>query len=242
MEQVLILAFFKWWSIFFSITGHVVDGHPTFSRQIYVCTKGLENTNYNQWTNLVKYKVIPGFFVLSLIFLGLLIIHILRTHLSTLFGWLILSAIFMLFVFYFFTCLIKMVTTPKELKWGCEVSGLIIQYSYISYVLWLCSMSFFLWKNFRKVTPPDITGHQYAWGCQHPNFKWYCMFSLGLPLIITIVTIFLQHSSNILREDYIKPGISDGDCFFSGQLPTFLYFHVIHTSAMVIYLHFSHWN
>ena len=73
-----------------------------------------------------------------------------------------------------------------------------------------------------------------AWGCQHPHFKWYSMFSLGLPLIMTIITLCLQQSSDFLGEDFIKPGIGNGSCFFNESLPTFLYFHIINASAMVI--------
>lgn len=185
---------------------------------------------------MVQERIIPAFFILSLIFLGLLVVHIWRTQRSKLFGWLMLSAIFMLFTFYFFTCLIKLVT-PDQLRWGCEVSGLIIQYSYMSSILWLSSMSFFMWKSFRRMTPANVGGQQqHTWGCQHPHFKWYAIFSWGLPLIMTIVTLILQHSRKFLGEGYVQPEIGIESCFLGSDLSKLLYFHIINAPALVILL------
>ena len=146
-----------------------------------------------------------------------------------------LSAIFMLFTFYLFTCLIKFVT-PDKLGFGCEVSGLIIQYSYMSSILWLTSMSFFMWKSFRRITPANArTQPQVSWGCQHPHFKWYALFSWGLPLIMTTVTLILQHGKKLLGDSYVKPniGADDGHCFLGTEMSTLLYFHIINFPALV---------
>ena len=87
--------------------------------------------------------------------------------------------------------------------------------------------------DFRDINPPDTIGHEYAWGCQHPHFKWYCLFSYGLPFVITLATLFLQYSNDLLGED-LKPGIGDGTCFFGSSFPEFLYFKVINGLALVI--------
>ena len=198
---------------------------------MYGCANYFSNADYNKWQKEVSKKVIPAFFFISIIFLGLLMLHIWRTQRPKLFGWLMLSTITMLFVFYIFNSLIKVVVNPS-MKGFCEVSGLIIQYSYMSSVLWLSSMSFLMWKTFRKMTPANVTGQQYAWGCQHPNFKWYAIFSWGLPLIMTIVTLILQHSK--LGKSYVSPNIGDYHCFLGDGLPTLLYFHIINAPALVI--------
>ena len=142
-----------------------------------------------------------------------------------------LSAITMLFVFYVFNSIIKW-TVHQDIKSVCEVSGLIIQYSYMSSVLWLSCMSFLMWKTFRKMTPANVTGPQYSWGCQHPSFKWYAIFSWGLPLIMTIVTLILQHSK--LGKSYVSPNIGANQCFLGDGLPTLLYFHIINAPALVV--------
>ena len=160
-------------------------------------------------------------------------VHIWRTQRSKLFGWLLLSAVTMLFVFYVFNSIIKLVS-PKTFKDGCEISGLIIQFSYMSSVLWLSCMSFLMWKTFRTMTPANVTGQKYTWGCQHPSFKWYAIFSWGLPLIMTIVTLILQHSK--LGESYVSPniGVDNGHCFLGSGLPTLVYFHIVNAPALVI--------
>ena len=89
-----------------------------------------------------------------------------------------------------------------------------------------------MWKTFRKMTPANVTGQKYTWGCQHPSFKWYAIFSWGLPLIMTIVTLILQHSE--LGEPYVLPKIGVDHCFLGAGLPTLLYFHIINAPALVI--------
>ena len=198
---------------------------------MYGCSKYFSNSDYNRWQQEVSLKVIPALFFISILFLGLLMVHIWRTQRSKLFGWLLLSAVTMLFVFYVFNSIIKLVS-PKTFKDGCEISGLIIQFSYMSSVLWLSCMSFLMWKTFRTMTPANVTGQKYTWGCQHPSFKWYAIFSWGLPLIMTIVTLILQHSK--LGESYVLPKIGDDHCFLGSGLPTLVYFHIINAPALVM--------
>ena len=198
---------------------------------MYGCANYFSNSDYSKWEQEVHLKVIPALFFISILFLGLLMVHIWRTQRSKLFGWLLLSAVTMLFVFYVFNSAIKLVVDP-DIKSICEISGLIIQFSYMSSVLWLSCMSFLMWKTFRKMTPANVAGQKYTWGCQHPSFKWYAIFSWGLPLIMTIVTLILEHSK--LGESYVAPNIGVDHCFLGSGLPTLLYFHIINAPALVI--------
>ena len=103
-----------------------------------------------------------------ILFLGLLMVHIWGTQRSKLFGWLLLSAVTMLFASNVFSSIINLLS-PKTLKGGCEISGLFIQFSYMSSVLWFSCMSFLMWKTFRKMTPANVAGQKYTWCCQN----WY---------------------------------------------------------------------
>ena len=230
-----VQAGFVVFDIFFPLTVHYIDENTTmYSQQVILCGKHLENTNFNRWQGLVSLKVIPGLFIVSLIFLGLLITHIWRTQRSKLFGWLMLSSVVMLFIFYLFNCVIRL-ASKEQLKGGCEVSGLIIQFSYMSSILWLSCMSFFMWKTFRKMTPVNVTAKPYTWGCQDPSYKWFAIFSWGLPLVMTIVTLILQHTG-FDTEKYVSPNIGVEHCFLGKNLPTLLYFHIINAPALVIIL------
>ena len=216
-----------------------VDDNGTYfyTQEVYICQKYLENTNFNLWQLYVQERAIPALFILSLVSLGLLVAHVWRTQRAKLFGWLMLSAIFMLFIFYLFTCLIKFVTPVQLTRFGCEISGLIIQFSYMSATLWLASMSFFMWKSFRRMASARTKmPAQATWGSQHPHFKWYALFSWGLPLTMTIVTLILQHGKKMFGENYIRPNIGDSQCFLGTKMSTLLYFHIINGPALVINL------
>ena len=133
----------------------------------------------------------------------------------------------MLFIFFLFTSIIKIVN-PKDLKdlgEACKVFGFIIQYSYMSSVFWLSCMSFFMWKAFRKMCPKDIRGQQYRWGFQHPHFKWYALYAWGSPLVVTIVTIVLQETNFKGKERIVKPGIGLNECFLDDGESTTLLSH-----------------
>ena len=215
-----------------SFTGHQDGNQTAFSQEVHGCANYFSNSDYIKWEQEVLLRVIPTFFFISIFFLGLLMVHIWKTQRSKLFGWLMLSAVTMLFVFYVFNSIIKLIV-HQEITSVCEISGLIIQYSYMSSVLWLSCMSFLMWKTFRKMTPANVSGPKYSWGCQHPSFKWYAIFSWGLPLIMTFVTLILQHSE--LGESYVSPNIGDDHCFLGSGLPTLLYFHIINAPALVIF-------
>ena len=204
--------------------------------QVYVCSSYLSDSNYNKWDTMVHGKVIPGCFVVSIIFLALLIVHIWRLKRSTLFGWLNKSSILMLFIFFLFTSIIKIVN-PDELKEACKVFGFIIQYSYMSSVFWLSCMSFFMWKAFRKMCPKDIRGQQYRWGFQHPSFKWYALYAWGCPLVVTIVTIVLQEANFKGKEKIVTPGIGNEQCFFDEGKSRLFYFHIINAPILVSNFH-----
>ena len=57
--------------------------------------------DYGQWFCLVDEQIIPALFLISLLFLGCLLIHIWREQRAKVFGALLMSAMLMLFLFYF---------------------------------------------------------------------------------------------------------------------------------------------
>ena len=186
---------------------------------------------------MVHGKIIPGCFVASIIFLALLLAHIWRLKRSTLFGWLNKSSILMLFIFFLFTSIIKIVNKDDLGEEACKVFGFIIQYSYMSSVFWLSCMSFFMWKAFRKMCPKDIHGQQYRWGFQHPSFKWYALYAWGCPLVVTIVTIVLQEADFKGKEKIVTPGIGNDQCFFDEGQPMLFYFHIVNAPILVSNFH-----
>ena len=65
------------------------------------------DSDFEKWTIIVDGKLLPGLFVVSMISLGLLLIHVWKTQREKLIGFMRLSTILTLFVFYLFQSIIK---------------------------------------------------------------------------------------------------------------------------------------
>ena len=79
---------------------------------------------------------------------------------------------------------------------ACEIEGILVQFCYLSVMLWLNSMSFELGTKFRKLrtfTPQRISGGKNISGWRNPKFKWYAIYSWCLPAFVSFVTIVMQH-------------------------------------------------
>ena len=79
---------------------------------------------------------------------------------------------------------------------ACEIEGLLVQYCYLSSMLWLNAMAFEVWLNFRKLrtfAPQRLAVNRNTIGCGNPKFKWYALYAWCLPLVISLITILMQH-------------------------------------------------
>ena len=61
----------------------------------------------------------------------------------------------MLFIFYLTLTVVKFASRElvQNYPYTCVFSGFVIQYSYMSALFWLNSMGYFMWTQFRKLTP-----------------------------------------------------------------------------------------
>ena len=89
-------------------------------------------------------KLIPSLFVISMIFLGFLVVHTWQQEKEKLFGWLKLSTILMLFIFYMFQSIIKFSDkgdckrgTIKPFNQGNLSRGIVNWSSLLSRSVWL---------------------------------------------------------------------------------------------------------
>ena len=88
--------------------------------------------------------LIPSLFVISMIFLGFLVVHTWQQEKEKLFGWLKLSTILMLFIFYLFQSIIKFSDTGdckrgtiKPFNQGNLSRGIVNWSSLLSRSVWL---------------------------------------------------------------------------------------------------------
>ena len=108
-----------------------------------------------------------------------------------------------------------------------------IQYSYMSAVFWLTSISYFMWKSFKaiKIT---LQKQQSTYGYQIPIFKWYAIVCWGCPLLMTIITLIMQHLDECQKDksSLICPKL-ETTCFFETDTARWLYFDIINAPLLV---------
>ena len=93
---------------------------------------------------------------------------------------------------------------------ACEVEGIILQFCYLSVMLWLNAMSFELWSKFRKLrTFASGLGQssQNNKGWKNPKFKWYALsmhgFSLPSYLLLPyLYKICLRNIQKVSSKSY----------------------------------------
>ena len=115
----------------------------------------------------------------------------------------------------------------------CVIEGFVIQYSYMSAVFWLSSLSFFMWKVFRRIKPTVNTGKNLRWGFQHKSYKKYALYAWGCPLIVTVVTITMQFLPKDQTEKFYRPDIGVRQCFLKPKESTLFYFHIVNAPILV---------
>ena len=103
----------------------------------------------------------------------------------------------------------------------------------MSAVFWLSSLSFFMWKVFRRIRPQFSTKHEYRWGFQHPSYWKYAAISWGCPLLVTTITILVQFLPDEYTKNFTKPGIGETQCFLDENQATLFYFHIINAPLLV---------
>ena len=95
-----------------------------------------------------------------------------------------------------------------------------------------------MWKTFRKIRRVNDKSQKY--GFQDAKYKKYALYSWGCPLIVTVVTITMQHLPNELVPEWLTtPDIGTEKCFLRStgeglDLPQLWYFHVINAPLLLM--------
>lgn len=108
------------------------------------------------------------------------------------------------------------------------------QYTYMSAVFWLTSISYFMWKSFRVIQVFDLQ-KKHTYGFQIPIFKWYAIVCWGCPFVMTIITVIMQHIEECQKQksSLICPKM-ETTCFFQTDAARWLYFDIINAPLLVI--------
>ena len=99
----------------------------------------------------------------------------------------------------------------------CYSEGLILQYSFLSTLLWLNTLSFDVWMNFRKIRAPTFGqprygGHVIKSGFCYPKYIKYAIYAWLVPLLNLIGTVVMDFLPEEVTQGFILPNIGKKRC------------------------------
>ena len=114
----------------------------------------------------------------------------------------------------------------------CITLGIMIQFSYLSFMFWLNAMSFDVWSKFRYMRDSSVgrtlsSSKGMFDGFKCPLYRRYALFGSGLPLIVVAITLLMQFLPPSLTQKLTTPGIGEESCFLRSQWASFFYLYMI---------------
>lgn len=115
----------------------------------------------------------------------------------------------------------------------CYIEGLILQYSFLSTLLWLNAMSFNVWINFRRLRPnSDILRRQRFGGAvrsgfSHPKYFRYAMYAWVVPLLNLSITLIMDFVPSHITKGYIVPDIGKQRCAIKNYMVSNMNSHLL---------------
>ena len=193
-------------------------------------------------TKFVEVYLTSTLLFISDLFLLLLIAHVVQNSAHKLFGAMELSVILSLFVFNLATVVIKLWPESSYIEWPktCVTVGIMIQFTYLSFMFWINSMSFDVWCKFRRMRGANPRLLQQTRGkldgFKHPQYRWYALFSWGIPCLIMGVTLLMQLLPPSATQRFTTPGFGEEGCFLRSHWARFYYLYMIAGLALLINL------
>ena len=120
----------------------------------------------------------------------------------------------------------------------CTFVGLARHFFYLSIVSWIAALSHSTCAPFLSFNASVRAINHDPQGFSDSRFKWYFLFSSGLPCLVSLLTIVTMSYDG--AERLSKPPIGLKSCGFSGKNDYAIYFHVL-PSTMTILLALLVW-
>ena len=144
--------------------------------------------------------------IMSVLFLSFSFVIVWSKHLQKLFGAITLQMILM-FSIYYTVLICTNLFHFNELV--CEILAYVIQFTYLSAIWWLNSMCVDIWWTFKSIRGPvlnnDTSDLKYGW--KHPKFKFYALWSYGMPCVVSVITICIEKLAFHYEDTLLHPGI-----------------------------------
>ncbi|XP_037094717.1 G-protein coupled receptor Mth2-like [Pollicipes pollicipes] len=118
----------------------------------------------------------------------------------------------------------------------CHVTAIVMYYSFLAVCFWLNAMSFDIWWTFSRVRSTTAASNKTKRFIRYSLYCWLC------PLVLTLVTVFMQYAPDDLvpPEDYLRPGLGTVRCWFPGNWEMLAYLHgpilLLMTSNLVLFV------
>ena len=241
------------------------SNNAIYSTHIQLCIpEDSYKQGYLSWIQLIDFQIISGILILSTILLGILVVYEFVVNRDKLFSALRICVILMYLIVNGVLCVVKFqVGVETSFPNLCVAEGILIQFSYLSSICWLTTMCFDVWIKFRKVRLNDGNRRKSNYprkkanGFKDEKFKYYAIYSLGIPLVVSSVTALIHFLPENFTINLILPFkgikkyqlmedekldqaslIEDGKsrCFFNDNLATLLYFFVLTGPMLLINL------
>ena len=122
----------------------------------------------------------------------------------------------------------------------CYSEALILQYSFLSTLLWLNAMSFDVWNSFRRLRPnADILirqrlGSAVRTGFSHPKYIKYAIYAWCVPVVNIIVTLVMDFLPSSYTDGYILPDIGKQRCAIRNYMVSKLICRMVVSGVQVI--------
>ncbi|XP_043234625.1 G-protein coupled receptor Mth2-like [Amphibalanus amphitrite] len=104
---------------------------------------------------------------------------------------------------------------------ACQVTALVMYFSFLAACFWLNAMSFDIWLTFSRIRSAAPNRSQTGRFVKYSLYCWCC------PLVLTAVVITMQYAPDWLvpPENFIRPRLGEQSCWFPGSWEMLVYFH-----------------
>ena len=131
-------------------------------------------------------------------------------------GWMKMCTVASLFIGYQALIIVILGSTVilQDFPVICQILGFLIQFFFLSAFCWMSAMSAEVWSTFRQLGGSFHSDMRFR--NQRKRFYHFNLYSWGLPLLVTIVTLTIHLLPEESTLSIITPGFGQDTCFFNG--------------------------
>ena len=182
---------------------------------------------YPSWYRIWSGYVGPVLYIISNVFLVVLLVYTLMEKGSKVFGAMIVAITFNLLICYLGITVAKL--------WGrnihhrssriCFIDGVVIYFSYLSVMFWLNALCFDVWSSFHSMRAPKmlrVNDNKFD-GFMNYKFRRYAVYGWGIPIIVTTIALTMEFLPSEYTAECVTPRFGEENCFLGSKLARLYY-------------------